>query len=356
MSKRWRLMGSILLVSVIAWRLDWRQVGSAFRALDVRLWTAALGVYLVAQIASSLRWLLLARPLGLAGGLGRFTGYYFIGMFFNLVLPTSVGGDVVRAWYLARQAGPAPPAGRRTAAFLSVLADRANGLAVLIAVACAGLWCYPLPLPGWVTATVAGMGAAALAGLAVLPLLPALQSLLPQRPLVQQVVGGAMVYLRHGWALAAATLLSLTVQLANVIITWLIGQGLGLAVPFPYYCILMSVVSVLTLLPVSVNGMGLREGGTVLLLAPLGVGSAQAVTLSLLTFAVQALASLGGCGFYLFGRFPRFTAAPPRPTAACAAGREAAEGAGASMVARSDAQIVGGGADQGRARKPPAAA
>jgi uncharacterized membrane protein YbhN (UPF0104 family) len=341
-SKSWRLWGSALLVAVLAWRLDWRQVGSAFAALDVRLWVAALSVYLLAQVASSLRWLLLARPLGLVGGVGRFTAYYFIGMFFNLVLPTSVGGDVVRAWYLAHQAGPAPPAGRRTAAFLSVLADRANGLAVLIAVACGGLWLYPVPLPTWVTATVTGMGAAALAGVSVLPLLPALQPLLPNRPRVQQVVGGTIVYLRHGRALAAATLLSLVVQLANVVIAWLIGQGLGLAVPFPYYCILMSVVAVLTLLPVSVNGMGLREWGTVLLLKPLGVGSAEAVTLALLTFAVQALASLGGCGFYLFGRFPRFTAAP--------------EGTGAGVEGQGDVLSLRGGADQGRTRKPPAAA
>jgi uncharacterized membrane protein YbhN (UPF0104 family) len=193
-----------------------------------------------------------------------------------------------------------------------------------------------------VTATVGGMGAAALAGVAVLPLLPALQPLLHPRPVGQQVVGGTIVYLRHGRALAAATLLSLVVQLANVVIAWLIGQGLGLAVPFPYYCILMSVVAVLTLLPVSVNGMGLREWGTVLLLKPLGVGPAEAVTLALLTFAVQALAGLGGCGFYLFGRFPRFTAVP--------------EGAGAGVEGRGDAFSLRGGADQGRARKPPAAA
>jgi uncharacterized membrane protein YbhN (UPF0104 family) len=332
-SKYWRLGGSALLISVIAWRLDWQQVGSAFAALDVRLWLAAVGVYVVAQVASSLRWLLLARTLGLSGSLWRFSAYYFIGMFFNLVLPTSVGGDVVRAWYLAREADRAPPGGRRTAAFLSVLADRANGLAVLMAVACAGLYLCPVPLPGWVTTTVLGMGAAALSGVAALFLLPFVHSRLPDRSRLQQVVGGVLVYLRDGRTLAWATGLSVVVQLANVVLTWLIGEGLGLEVPFPYYCILVSVVAVLTLLPVSVNGMGLREAGTVLLLAPLGVGSAAAVTLSLLAFAVQALASLAGCGFYLFGRFPRFTA----------------EGQG-------DARSVRGGADQGRARKPPAAA
>jgi uncharacterized membrane protein YbhN (UPF0104 family) len=193
-----------------------------------------------------------------------------------------------------------------------------------------------------VTGTVLGLGAAAVAGLCVLPALPRLQPYLPQNARVQQVVAAAAVYLKHGRVLAVASLLSLVVQLANVVITWLIGEGLRLAVPFPYYCILMSVVAVLTLLPVSVNGMGLREAGTVLLLAPLGVGSAEAVTLSLLSFAVQALAGLGGCGFYLFGRFPRFEAADG--------------GAGAGVEVPGDAQSVGGDPDQGRAREPAAAA
>jgi uncharacterized membrane protein YbhN (UPF0104 family) len=359
-SKRWRLWGSLILVSVISWRLDWGQVRSAFATLDVRLWLAAL----LAQVASALRWQLLARPLGLSGGLRRYTAYYFIGMFFNLVLPTSVGGDVVRAWYLAsrerqrpeRRSGSPPVAdapgastGPRTAAFLSVLADRANGLAVLIAVACAALWCCPVGLPTWVTGTVLGMGAAVVIGLAVLPLLPRLHALLPDRPRVQQVVGGTIVYLRHGRCLAAATLLSLVVQLANVVIAWLIARGLHLEIPISYCCIFMSVVAVLTLLPVSVNGMGLREWGTVLLLSPVGVGSAEAVTLSLLTFAVQALASLGGCVFYLFGRFPRFTAAGEGPLAAEALGSPGGEEG-------SDAQSVRGSADQGRTRQPPAAA
>jgi uncharacterized membrane protein YbhN (UPF0104 family) len=351
-SKHWRRWGSVTLVAVLAWRLDWRQVGSAFAALDARLWLAAVGVYLLAQLASSFRWLLLARVLGLSGGPGRYLAYYFIGMFFNLVLPTSVGGDVVRAWYLARQAGPEPPTGRKTAAVLSVLADRANGLAVLMVVACLGLAFYPVALPAWLTATVLGMGAAALAGLALLPALPYLRPWLPQRPAVQQVVDGTVLYLRHGKVLAVVTALSLFVQLASVVLVWLVGRGLGLAVPFPYYCILMSVVAVLTLLPVSVNGMGLREAGTVLLLAPLGVGEAQAVTLSILSFAVQAAASLGGSVVYLFGRFPRFVddgTAKEDETPSALRLPQPAE-------VLPHAQPVGGDPDQGRARKPQAAA
>jgi uncharacterized membrane protein YbhN (UPF0104 family) len=329
------VLGSVVLVAVLAGRLDWGRVGRAFADLDLRLWVAALTVFLLAQAVSSTRWRILAGVLGLPGGQGRFLAYYFIGMFFNLVLPTSVGGDVVRAWYLARQGGDSP-VGRRTAAVLSVLADRANGLAVLIGVACVGLACYPLPLPPWVTLTVIGLGMATVAGLVLLPVLPRLEGWLPRRPRIRQAVGGAVIFVRHPGVLLGATLLSVVVQLANVVLAWLIGRGLGLAVPLAYYGVMTSMVAVLTLLPVSVNGMGLREWGTALLLAPLGVAESEAVTLSLLTFAVQAAASLGGCVFYLFGRFPRFEAG----------GEEG----------RDDAYPVGGDPDQGRIRQPPAAA
>jgi hypothetical protein len=130
------------------------------------------------------------------------------------------------------------------------------------------------------------------------------------------------------------TLLSLVVQLANVVLAWLVGEGLGLHVPPLYYGVLIPLVSILTLLPISLNGMGLREGGTVLLLAPLGVSDASAVTLSLLIFAVYSAASLLGGVVYLFGRSPRFS--------------------GTEAVDHADA--LGGDSDQGRMRQSPTAA
>jgi uncharacterized membrane protein YbhN (UPF0104 family) len=339
-NKPWRLVGTAAIAGVLAWRLDWSKVAAAFATLDARLWWAALGVYFVAQIASSLRWQLLAGALGLGGSLVRYTAYYFIGMFFNLVLPTSVGGDVVRAWYLSRQGGSGTVTGPRTAAFLSVLVDRANGLAVLIVVACVALACYAQPLPRWVTLTVAAMGLATLAAVVAVPFLPRLEKHLPKK--LQQVATGTGHYLRRPGLLVGVSLLSLIVQLANIVLAWFIGVGLGLEVPLAYCCVLISVVSVLTLLPISVNGMGLREAGTVVLLAPLGVGAAEAVTLSLLIFAVQATASLCGSLVYLFGRFPRFEAA--------------ASLAAEPVEVPADVHAVRGDPYQGRARQPPAAA
>src|SRR5436309_9343288 len=99
--------------------------------------------------------------------------------------------------------------------------------------------------------------------------------------------------------------LSIIVQLANVLIVWLIGQALHLSVPGSYYLLLVPTVTLLTLLPISLNGMGVREGATVLLLAPLGVDSGTAVTLAFLWFMAFVTPSIGGVFFYLFGQAPR---------------------------------------------------
>jgi uncharacterized membrane protein YbhN (UPF0104 family) len=65
------------------------------------------------------------------------------------------------------------------------------------------------------------------------------------------------------------------------------------------------MVSLLTLLPISVNGIGLREVGTVVFLAPLGVDEDSAKTLAFLWFAASVAVSLLGGLVYLFGAYPK---------------------------------------------------
>src|SRR5262249_41831335 len=141
----------------------WAQVGQAFAHLRLEFWLAAVGLYALTQVVSALRWQLLAQPLGFQRSLGQFVRYYFIGMYFNLLLPTSVGGDVVRAWYLDGRSG------RRLPAFLSVFVDRFSGLRVLLALAGVAAALCPIPLPAWIGLSVWTTAGCALLGLALLP-------------------------------------------------------------------------------------------------------------------------------------------------------------------------------------------
>ena len=328
MSKVLRILGSLALLAFIAWRLDWDQLGGAFARVDYALWVAAVGVYVFAQVVSSLRWQLLSQPLGFDLGLARYISLYFIGMFFNLVLPTSVGGDVVRAGYLATGTR------RRGAAVLSVLVDRGTGLVVLIAMACiAGLFVRGM-MPPWMGATLLGMAALLVGGMACVPLLPRISRwrFLGKRGAQLAMVGE--VYLRRPKVLAIAVALSLVVQVAGVVYTGLIAWAMGLDVSWSYLAVVVPLVALLTLLPVSINGMGLREVGLVVLLGPVGVPAASAVTLSLLSFAATFAASLLGAGFYLGGAYPRLESTPAMDR---------------KTEGRSDVEAIRGNSDQGRA-------
>jgi uncharacterized protein (TIRG00374 family) len=330
-SKKLRLAASVILLGIVAWRIDWMRVRDAFTDLRLSLWLLATALYALTQVVSSLRWRMLGRPLGFNAPLSRFIGYYYIGMFFNLVLPTSVGGDVVRAWYLDGNSG------RKAAAFISVLADRVSGVVVLLLIALGALAFRPADLPTWVTWTVAAMTGGTLLGLTAFILISQLSRT------KYSVPTGANRFWRYSLydfrsaifaspqVFVLTTMLSLIVQLANVLVVWLIGRALHIGIPDSYYLLLVPTVTLLTLLPISLNGMGVREGGTALLLAPLGVEPSIAVTLAFLWFAAFVLPSLGGIVFYLSSRVPRFEV-------------------------RCDDQAVGGDPDQGRAGQPGAAA
>ncbi len=297
---------SVALLSWLAWRTDWQQIGQAFASLRINLWLAAVGLYLLTQIISSLRWQLLSQPLGFQRPLRQFIAYYFIGMYFNLFLPTSVGGDVVRAWYLDGRPG------QRLQAFLSVFIDRFSGLLVLLALACGTAAFCTVALPAWISMSVWITGLCAVCGLVALPWVVAVMGdRLPEsgsigrrvRRLTQSLSEALHLFMRRPGLLLATTLLSLGVQAANVVVVWLVGRALELDVPASYYGIFVPMISLLTLAPVSLNGMGVREGGAVLFLAPLGVGQAAAVSLAFLWFCVFTAASLCGAAVYLWGSF-----------------------------------------------------
>jgi len=320
MRRMLRLAGSGVLLVLLAWRTDWRQVLAALDGVRGGWWLLALTLYAVTQGVSSLRWRLLARPLGFQQGLGQFVGFYYVGMFFNLVLPTSVGGDVVRAWYLDGQSG------RKGPALLSVFADRVSGLLVLIVIACAACAASSLTLPTRITWGVSALGVAVVAGAAVLFALTRRMAAgkadenrasAPGSPwrkrlfhLQSAICNLQSVLFPSARLFLVTTLLSIVVQSANVILVGLLGRALALDVPASYYGILVPIVTLLTLFPVSLNGMGVREWGTVLLLAPLGIGPEAATALAFLWFLTFSAVSLAGAGFYLLGRFSRFEVRP----------------------------------------------
>jgi uncharacterized protein (TIRG00374 family) len=359
-TKKLRLAAGIAILLWLAWRTPWSEVIDAFARLRWVYWFAAVGVYIVAQAISTLRWRLLAEPLGFRRPFIQFVGFYFIGMFFNLVLPTSVGGDFVRAWYLDNRSG------KRLAAFLSVFVDRFTGLLVLLAVTCLACLASHSTLPEWMKTGVWTLAGGALVGTTVAMLLAAWlrrhaaasarrtgksarpdgQECASYRPRFSGLLRGIVrkghrfllsladvitLYRQNPRLLLSTTLLSLLVQAGNIFLVWLIAVGLSANVSLAHCAVLVPLVAIATLLPVSVGGHGVREAAMVLLLKPFGVPAGTALTLAFLWFLASFATSLLGVWFYLFGNYPR-------------------------LEVDSDHGPVSGDSDQGRTGQPAAAA
>jgi uncharacterized protein (TIRG00374 family) len=250
-------------------------------------------------VVSAVRWQWLARPVGFNRPLRRYVAAYFIGMFFNLLLPTSVGGDAIRAVYLNAKSG------RPMAAVLSVLLDRLSGLLVLLCVACVAAVVCPLELPLWMKLAVGGCAVMAIVGLALTPWLARAAGRFPRTAkLATTVRNGLAVYRREPRLIVSSTALSTVVQASSVLQVGLLGMAVGLDVPWAVYGVAAPMVALLTLLPVSLNGMGVREAAMVVFLAPASVPQDVAVTVAFLWFLVQTAAGLLGGLIYLTGRFP----------------------------------------------------
>jgi len=266
-------------------------------------WIAlALVIYLCTQVISAARWAALARPLGIETPFKDLLKYYLIGMFFNLFAPGTVGGDVSRVFYLARheEADAKRRAVTTTHAAMSVLMDRAIGMIVLVWLGAAGLLLFPeYALPPTVRSITLLLAAGFVGAVLLMPLL---RRVLPEdgHPMVVKIRLALRSYRTQWRALVAAVSLSLVAHLIQAWMHVVMGRALGLEVPYSFCIIVYPLVGTFAAIPVSLNGLGLREGGYIYLLAVIGIGTEKSIAFGLLLFLIVALDSLiGGVLFLL---------------------------------------------------------
>src|SRR6476661_8524065 len=128
-----RLAVSAALIAWILARTPFREVGAAFRAADLRFVLLALALNLFDTLASVRRWRLLLRAQGGDAPFGSLVRSYFVGIFFNNFLPSTIGGDTVRVIDTAR-AGVG-----RARAVAIIFVDRFVGLLALVLFAALGV-------------------------------------------------------------------------------------------------------------------------------------------------------------------------------------------------------------------------
>ena len=306
-----KLLVSAGLIGYFLSRIHIERFLQTFRSANFSYIALALGVYLVAQSVSAVRWTVLARPLGIKTPFKDLVQYYLIGMFFNLFAPSTVGGDVTRVYYLVKDED-AHAKGRPVTtvhAAISVLMDRGIGMVVLVWLGAVALLLFPSYA---VPRTVRNVTFLLALGLLVGVLLaPVLKSFLPEdgHQFTVKLRLALRGYRLHWRAVLAAALFSLIVHVIQAWMHTVMGRALGLELPFSFCLIVYPLVGTFSAIPISLNGLGLREGGYVFLLAVVGIGTEQAIAFGILLFLIVALDSMLGGLLFLFQQMPRPKAA-----------------------------------------------
>ena len=281
----WLKVGlSLAVLAALAWWVDLGAVWAQLRAADPWLVSAALFCLLLSYGVSGLRWALIARGLGLEVSARRKVEIVFVGAFCSLFLPSIIGGDVVRGVLLAKGEGRR---GVGVEAGASVILDRINGLYALVAVVTLCLLAFdwpPLVWMGW-SALVIGM-------VVVMVGWPWLHRRLPAKLgwLVRLPLEGAAF--RRAWLRSLP--LSLMVQVLMVQIHFLLGGALGMSMAWTAYGVMVGLVALMAMVPISLNGFGIRESGYVGFVLYFGGSEAQGGALAALWLVLISLAALPG--------------------------------------------------------------
>ncbi len=254
-------------------------------------------IFNASLVVRAFRWRILLRGLGAAVRFSRLIALYFAGNFFNTFLPTSFGGDVVRAWEATADVSPAVSAG-------TVIVDRLTGLMALFLMALVVLPFRPPSFPNNVLVVTVLLAVVGLTG-GVLLLEGSIFRRIGRRWKALSPDGEGMVgrVLRTvnacGWkSVGMALLVSIAFNLMLAGWWWTAARSLGQDIPYTYLLLVIPILSVVLLIP-SIGGLGPSEVIAPVVFAGAGVAAANAYTLSLLVFLVQRLSGLLGGVWYL---------------------------------------------------------
>lgn len=301
------LLGVGLLVLVLS-RLEWSRVLDLLAAPGWGWLALAVGLQAAAKLLWAARWRALLGAYGRDRRFRDLLAYLLIGHFFNSFFPTSVGGDLVRGYYVRSGEG-----GLMTS-YGVVLVERLLGLGVLSLAAAGGTSVLLVGgrsgIPAaWLLAVLAVSVAATLAlGAAfgwsgTVILAGRISRRLPRfGEELARLADGLGVFHRSGAARGRIVLYSALIQVTAILFYVACGHAVGLDVSPWTFLVVVPVTVVATMIPVTLNGLGVREGVLVGLLVAFGADPEPAGAMVLLALVVSVLYSILGAALFPFHR------------------------------------------------------
>ncbi len=299
-----RVSISIILLIFLFKQVDKKSLLGIIRNANLGLLLAAFIIFFFIYILCLLRWEMLLKAVKIHLSLKRIIISFAAGIFFSLFLPSTIGGDLVRSVDLATHTK------RPREVVATVLLDRLSGYIGLVVLALLGL------LFGWrliqdksVIFAVAIITAILITILLVLFnkfLYSKVNQLLhsPTAGKLREAIKNLhqeMHYFRHHKKVIVHNLIfSILIQAIAPLTFFLIARSIGVKINIIYFFIFLPIISAITLLPISIGGLGLRDATTIFFFAKAGIAKDMAFAMSLLNFFfILICGALGGLIYVL---------------------------------------------------------
>jgi len=300
-----RVLVSGLLLAYLIKLSAFNEIASAFRRIEPLYLIGFFGLYFLSVSVQSIRWRLLLKAWNLEQSFIALFRSLMTGLFLNNFLPGSLGGDAYRLYAGGRDTG------KVEAVAATIFYERVLSYASLVTL---GLFVLSIrfdPSSDWIFWLLLGGVFLALSGITAVSTLPAFgrwaENLADRFPFAEKLrlkdwVHSFRFKVRHPGVLAGVFLLSFIIQFSDVFAFYLVGAAIQLPVILTDMMLFVPLLYLAILLPVSFNGIGIRESIFVLFASSWGISSADAVAFSLTVFALNLPGSLIGGIIYWFDR------------------------------------------------------
>lgn len=297
-----RISVAAVLVLLLLNKLNYHEIINLLSNLNLGYLSISVALVVLAIVLSAYKWQILLVARGWQIPLMELIKVYFVGLFMNNFLPSSIGGDLMRIYQVGKKID------NYSAAAASVILERVLatvGLAIPAFVAIfpnrslLGGFIYPV---FWffvicVLLVYLTVHPAVLRPIARLPWKGWQNVILKLRD-INAVIQS---YRSKPLEILRVTIYSVIFQMTMVLINYYLLRATGIEDVGLWHCTLMvPIISAVSMIPVSINGLGIREGAYVILFGNLGMSASQSVTLSMIFFfIVTAVSLLGGFIFIL---------------------------------------------------------
>jgi glycosyltransferase 2 family protein len=306
-----KLVVSLGLLALLFSRTDLGSIWQHVRQASVPWLAGGLALYAFSVVLASWRWGLLCDAQRIPVRTRTLFSSYLVANFFNNFLPSNIGGDVIRI------GDTAVPAGSKTVAAAVVLTDRAIGLLGVVLVAAVGATAASKgaasALPVWPAWLWVGFLVATFVGAPAVIAPEGVGRLLqPLTVFHPEWVGGRISTITETLerfrdrpsSLLMGFAGALAVQAVMVLFYAAVARSFGIPISIWHLAVVVPVSFVVQMLPVSVNGFGVREATFSFYFSRLGLPIGSAIALSLGAQALVMLFSLSGAACYVLRRHP----------------------------------------------------